>query len=228
MRVQPIQPHDLQCNVRRIKDGDWYWISRSILKEHASNIGLLALGVYHVLASMVNEKQSCFPSQTYIARYLGCSRTSVNRAIKILKKNRLIAVDKSNKHHCTYFLLEIISKNNTRHMSKFKTSPVSQNDTNDNHITKYNNDEDEYSVEPLDIGKKKPRHSQYDMLAQDLAEGLGDMNHLNLYRKYALQYSESFLRRILSEVKQTPIHKIKKSRGALFTYLIHHYGDKNT
>lgn len=218
--------------VRRIRDGDWYWISRTVVKYYASKIGLLSLGVYHVLASMVNDHQSCFPSQSYIATTLGCSRTSVNRAIKILKDHGLIAVDKSNKRHCRYVLLEITSNNTIHHMSKIDTTPVSAHNTNDNHITKYNNDEDKYSVEPLDIrlllGKKKARHSQHDMLAQDLAEELGDLNHLNLYRKYVLQYSESFLRRILSEVKQTPIHKIKKSRGALFTYLIQHYGDKNT
>ena len=115
-------------------------------------------------------------------------------------------------------------------MSTIDTPPVAPNDTNDIRRTKDNND-NVVSVQPRDNrllqDEKNMRQMNYDLLAQDLAQELGDQSHLNLYRLYAKRYSESFLRRIVAEVKQTPLHKIKKSRGALFTYLIKRYGNED-
>lgn len=65
----------------------------------------------------------------------------------------------------------------------------------------------------------KPR-TQKELLAMDLAAALNDQNNLPLYLSYCKRYSEQFLRRILSEVKELPQEKIKKSRGALFNYLV--------
>lgn len=62
-----------------------------------------------------------------------------------------------------------------------------------------------------------------EMLAIDLAQTLNDYDALPLYKKYALQYKEAFLRRILEKVMSIEDKKIKKSRGALFTYLVSHH-----
>jgi len=62
-----------------------------------------------------------------------------------------------------------------------------------------------------------------ELLARDLAEGLDDKANFGFYLSVARKYPEEFLRKIYSEVKDIPLNKIKKSKGALFNYLIQKY-----
>ena len=57
-------------------------------------------------------------------------------------------------------------------------------------------------------------------LAREIASKLQDPDALPLYLQYAKRFQEGFLRRILDRVLSVEEHKIKKSRAALFTYLI--------
>ena len=61
-------------------------------------------------------------------------------------------------------------------------------------------------------------------LARELAERLGDPEGYRNYLKLARQYSELFLRSVLSQVLEIPAEKIRKNRGALFTWLVLHDG----
>jgi hypothetical protein len=62
-----------------------------------------------------------------------------------------------------------------------------------------------------------------EFLALELAEALDDMKGFHFYFSCTRKFPESVLRKILIEVKETPSNKIKKSRGALFNYLIQKY-----
>lgn len=73
--------------------------------------------------------------------------------------------------------------------------------------------------------KFKPR-TQKELLAMDLAEALNDTKNLRLYFSYCNKYPEQLLRRVLSEVKELPQEKIRKSKGALFNYLVQKYANK--
>jgi len=66
------------------------------------------------------------------------------------------------------------------------------------------------------------------LLAKEIAEGLNDMKSIRYYFSIALEYSERYIREIYRKVKETPEHKIKRSRGALFTYLIRKYEHLDT
>jgi hypothetical protein len=57
-------------------------------------------------------------------------------------------------------------------------------------------------------------------LANEIANTLQDRDALPLYLKYAKQYQEAYLRRILSKVMNIEERKIRKTRGALFTFLV--------
>lgn len=57
-------------------------------------------------------------------------------------------------------------------------------------------------------------------LANEIAETLQDRDALPLYLSYTRKYQESFLRRILLKVMSIEATKIRKTRGALFTYLV--------
>lgn len=68
--------------------------------------------------------------------------------------------------------------------------------------------------------------NQAELLALDLAKELDDPPGLPLYLSYAKKYPASLLRQALGVVKEIPSQKVKKSRGALFNYLVQKYAQK--
>jgi DNA-binding MltR family transcriptional regulator len=65
-------------------------------------------------------------------------------------------------------------------------------------------------------------------LAYEIAEALNDRASVPLYLHFAHTYLEEDLRKLLERVLSVPDEKIKKTRGALFTYLVAYYEQKNT
>ena len=61
-------------------------------------------------------------------------------------------------------------------------------------------------------------------LAREIADALGDMESLPVHIAFAEKYSESFLRKTLQKVLSLPPEQIRKTRGALFTYLVKQNG----
>ena len=70
--------------------------------------------------------------------------------------------------------------------------------------------------------------SKEELLAIDVATALNDIDNLAFYISYSKKYPENLIRRTLAQVKDIPDSKIKKSRGALFNYLIQKYGRENS
>jgi len=211
---------------RSLAHGDWYWIPRAVMKGHASEIGARALAVYNLLAAMADSRQSCYPSQKYMAERLGCSRSTVNKAVKTLAASGLIGIEKRSRYHLVYTLLQVGCRAGKTQMSKGGNRAVAPADTNDNKGIINNNDIDMNKNEPADrpsIPNFTPKTKE-ELLALDLARGLDDLKALPLYLAYARKYSEGALRRALSEARAVPAAQIKKSRGALFNHLIQKYG----
>jgi hypothetical protein len=61
-------------------------------------------------------------------------------------------------------------------------------------------------------------------LANQIAETLKDRDALPLFLSYTRKYQESHLRNILNKVMSIPETSIRKSRGALFTFLVNQHG----
>ncbi len=61
-------------------------------------------------------------------------------------------------------------------------------------------------------------------LANEIADTLKDRNSLALFLTYAHKYKEQFLRDILAQVMSIDQAKIRRSRGALFTFLVNQHG----
>lgn len=72
------------------------------------------------------------------------------------------------------------------------------------------------------------RSTREGMLANEFAEGLNDKKSLRFYFSMALEHSERYLRDIYRKTMDTPEHRIKKSRGALFAYLVKKYEPLDT
>ncbi len=71
--------------------------------------------------------------------------------------------------------------------------------------------------------------SKEEKFAREIADALNDPDALTLYISFAEKYTEAHLRRLLQRVLSIPQDQIRKTRGALFTYLINqNYGKGNT
>ena len=210
-----------------MKHGEWYWADKAVIRKYSGNVGFLAIALYHLFASMADERQTCHPSQKYIADVLGCSRRSVSRAVKRLVENGLISLWKTPGKQSGYRLLPVrMDKDDAdvRHgRPKGETNGITNNNTEqeeDNNKFVCDSKSHDAVKESLTGTEDKSRQ---ELLAHDLAEALNDPAHFTIYLLYAKQYPESFLRRVLAETKMTPDTKIRKSRSALFNYLVYHY-----
>ncbi len=65
-------------------------------------------------------------------------------------------------------------------------------------------------------------------LANEIADTLNDRGSLQLFLHFAEKYKEEHLLKILEKVMSIPELKIKKTRGALFTYLVSQYENDNS
>jgi biotin operon repressor len=220
-------PKEQRFEVRDLRDGDWYWIHKSFIREYARKIGAIGVAVYSFLAIMADSDQGCFPSQKYIGDGLGYSRATVNKALKQLEMNGLIAIDRTSRYHCAYHLLKVRCKTGETQVSTRGNSGVIYFDTNDNNITRNINNIDNDYKKISEHKKEFIPSTREELLASDLADALNDHKSLALYISYARRFSESLLRQTLGEVREIPEEQIRKSRAALFNHLIRKYDKTN-
>lgn len=64
-------------------------------------------------------------------------------------------------------------------------------------------------------------------LAYMIAESFNDLGQLKLYINYCKKYPLNIIYRAFSEAKNFPEEKIKKSRAAIFFYLIKTYAHRS-
>lgn len=217
-------------NVRDFQDGEWYWIAKAFIQHHAPHIGTLSAVVYNLLASMADANQSCFPSQKYIAERLGCSRASVNKAIKRLSDEGLIGKEGRRGSCCRYVLLKVGCQARVTGLSTGGTRPVNQANTNNNNITRINNNKVGIkklsSLIPLKQKEIHPK-TREGLLALDIAKGLDDEKNQKRYLACTRKYPEGLLRIILAETREIPPEKIIKSRAAIFNHLLKNHDRKH-
>jgi biotin operon repressor len=216
---------------RTMDGGQWYWIPKSLIQRHAIGIGPIGLAVYNVLASMVDKQQECFPSQKYIADKLGYSRATVNKALKVLKDYGLIQVKKRNRYHLSYRLIEPRCEPLETEISTGRNRDVIPGNTNNNQIIRINNhivrNERKLKTSAPSQAEEFQPQTREELLASDIAFGLKDFKNMFRFIDLAKKYPESLLRRVLTEAREIPDNKIKKSRTALFNYLLREYATKS-
>ena len=209
-------------NLRDFKNGNWFWVDKKVVQKYVPQIGTMGFTVYSFLASMTDSKQRCFPSQKYIAENIGCSRSTVNKAIKALAKHGLIMKERKSRYRCAYSLIKVRCNEEETQMSRIRNSDVAQRNTNDNRRIRNNNNIDKrgkYFSKIRDFKEFTPRNRE-ELIAVDLATSLDDCQGLPYYISLAKKYPEPFLRNILGQVRGIPQKKIRKSRGAMFNYLV--------
>jgi len=95
-------------------------------------------------------------------------------------------------------------------------------------INKYILKNDIDSKNSRDSLLRTAKQSKSTELAMDIATALGDHKNLALYISYSRKYPIWLLRKVLGEVKEIPSERIKKSRGALFNYLVQKYAKEDS
>jgi len=211
--------------IRSIKDGNWYWIDRTILNNFGKELKPTGIAVYNVLVSYANSKtQSCFPSQTTIAELISVSRKTVIKNIKLLRDLDLISIKKK-KRSFYYFLLKPDVKNEIQGSEEKEPLRVKDGYSINKDININNNNI--ISVKSLNSNSDKSKifkpENREELLALDISKTLNDSKNFFLYLSYAKKYPEPLLRKLLGDVKETPTEKIRTSRSALFNYLLKKY-----
>ena len=73
---------------------------------------------------------------------------------------------------------------------------------------------------------KKEKPTSKDELAMDIAKTFKEEHRTDLYRYIFQKHDESTIRRAFEETIKVPDSKIKKSKSALFFYLLNKYAEK--
>jgi len=71
----------------------WFWIDSRVAKQ-MPEIGVTAFGVYGAMAHFSDRHRTCHPSAKTIAAFCGITIRSVWRAIELLERSGLIAVER--------------------------------------------------------------------------------------------------------------------------------------
>jgi len=101
--------------VRDLRSGHWFWLDNSLIDEYGATIGAYGIAVYAVLARHANRERECWPSLKRIAAMIGCSKTTVLKALKRLETEGLIRKeriesDEGDYSHNRYCLLNVNKK----------------------------------------------------------------------------------------------------------------------
>ncbi len=66
--------------------------------------------------------------------------------------------------------------------------------------------------------------TEQEELALEIARALGEEQFLPIYRSFVHRYPEEVVRHAFRETMEFPQEKIRKTRGAVFNYLLKKYG----
>jgi len=72
--------------------------------------------------------------------------------------------------------------------------------------------------------KEKP--TSKDDLAAEIAKTFQEEHRIELYRYIFHKHDESIIRKAFEEASKVPVSKIKKSKSALFFFLLNKYAEK--
>jgi len=157
--------------VRDLRNGDWYWIHKTIIEKYSKKIGAIGLAIYNILASHSNQEGICFPSQKRIADMLDISEWTVGKYVGVLEKYNLIRRERENHQKTIYYLLKIAPLSDQgapeKHLSQTKKAD-GFNKGEHLGLTKVNNN---------NINKNKYNYNSKDQELTDLLYDLVKQNY---------------------------------------------------
>ena len=102
---------DKPIKIRDARNQTFFWIDKRFIENgYSAKIGPYGVGVFAVFCYYANPEGKCWPSQTTIARLLGCSVDSVIRAIQKLRDAGLISsefIENEGKQFTVYTIINL-------------------------------------------------------------------------------------------------------------------------
>ena len=95
-----------KIQVRDLRKGDWFWISKILLDEYGKQIKPIGIAIYNCLAEYANQEGYCFPCHQTIADKIGSSVSSVQRGVRRLIKLGIIRKGRR-RYSNVYYLLKL-------------------------------------------------------------------------------------------------------------------------
>lgn len=150
---------DLKIQVRDLRNGDWYWISKVVIDEYGPKIKPIGIAIYNCLAKHANQEGVCFPSHGHIAKQIGSSVSSVQRGIQRLIKHKLIKKGRRRYYNIYYLLkLERSNRPNSNKVGQ-RERQIGQRDIPDQSYRPTNNNKEQELIKK----KRRPVENFVDM-----------------------------------------------------------------
>lgn len=175
--------------------------------------------VYFTLEKLCKEGHGrCVMPLSKLAHHCGLSVSTTNRAVIALTKRGLIWYRRGYNQSCPsqFGLADTPEKLPSRTIARRKIGTPNPNDSDS--VLNVNSGD-------IDIGNAVHKQNDgsknepVDNLAYRVADGLGDMKNIALYRNYCRRFPTEIILNAFVRAREVAPNKIKKSRGALFNYL---------
>ncbi|MCK9421233.1 MAG: hypothetical protein M0Q38_01405 [Bacteroidales bacterium] len=201
----------------------------TLLRKSSLVLGVNGLAIYSLLAAYANKNFRSRLEYHKISRKLGCTKLEAIMALHKLENLHLIKAEPQNSRTKSYQLLwippwgKIWGKDCGKSGERIFKLPCPYRF---DYSIKYKiaNDIDG-TVNKLSFNNNM-NQSEETQLAYELAEALNDQEAIQMYIAYTNRFPEALLREILVKVLSVPDYKIRKTRGALFNYLIQQHARK--
>lgn len=128
--------NSIQFKVRDERKAGHHWADNEIIDNYGSRIGPIAYAIYMFIGRWAgNRTGRCAKTQKEIAAAFGLTRETVNRYIRKLTDEKLIAIENDGFNNCTYVILEVdktlVTKNHKAcdpesHPCDLKSQPLSE------------------------------------------------------------------------------------------------------
>jgi len=158
-----------------------------------------------------------------LAQHCGLSLSTTNRSILNLAKQGAIRYRRGyNQFRASIFELPLEEGKvlSDRTIAQPKIGIPKPNDSDSNINNLYIGDNDGGAVHKQN---EESRVTPKERLAYRVADGLDDMKNLRLYQSYCRRYPADLILKAFTRAREPSPDKIKKSRGALFNFLVQLY-----
>lgn len=212
---------------------------RNILSRHWYDMSPLEVKIFITLYWLADpDSRQISISLQRLSGKLHMSTNVLIPQLENLMLRELIAF-RSEMHPSRENHIKILSENETQDMhnqddlfakivepADEASAYVNDNVSNKNNTSLNGND----NVNVASAEKKSTDGAQAnraELTARQIAKALGDEKNIALYEAYLNRYPNEAILKAYNQVLQTPHHRIKKSPGAYFTFLVRRYGGKS-
>ena len=130
--------------IRDLRNGDWYWIQKTVYKNYASKIGAIGLALYNSYCHYANNNTAiAYPSIKTLTIDLKISRQTIFKYNEILVKHGLVEIKSGGgREKVNEVYLLKIKVNDVTEKVNLATEKVNDVDTEQELITRINNNSD--------------------------------------------------------------------------------------